>query len=69
MADSERKSLVWAIKKGLLTLSVDDLFQIAKLVGPVQGIDWSILWSGDEDEYFEYIEIRGQTSVTKVWKA
>ncbi len=41
MADSERKRLVWDIKKTLLTLSVDELFQIAKAVGAVPGMDES----------------------------
>ncbi len=43
MADSERKRLVWDIEKTLLTLSVDELFQIAKAVGAVPGMDESIL--------------------------
>jgi len=55
MADSERKRLVWAIKKTLLTLSVDELFQIAKSVGPVAGIDESRVESTDEEGGFEYI--------------
>lgn len=55
MADGERKRLVWAIKKTLLTLSANELFQIAKSVGPVPGMDESRLESTDEEGCFEYI--------------
>lgn len=55
MADSERKRLVWDIKKTLLTLSVDELFQIAKSVGAVPGMDESRVNSTDEEGCFEYI--------------
>lgn len=55
MADGERKRLVWAIKKTLLTLSIDELFQIAKSVGPVPGMDESRVKSTDEEGCFEYI--------------
>ncbi|XP_046718415.1 uncharacterized protein LOC124394318 [Silurus meridionalis] len=55
MADSERKSLVWTIKKGLLTLSADELFQIAKSLGPVPGVDRSRLAPMDEEACFDYI--------------
>lgn len=55
MADGERKSLVWNIKKTLLTLSANELFQIAKLVGQVPGMDESRLESTDEEGCFEYI--------------
>ncbi|KAK2866349.1 hypothetical protein Q7C36_002405 [Tachysurus vachellii] len=55
MADGERKRLVWAIKKTFLTLSVDELFQIAKSVGPVPGMDEFCVKSTDEEGCFEYI--------------
>ncbi len=55
MADSERKRLVWDIKKTLLTLSIDELFQIAKAVGAVPGMDESRVNSTDEEGCFEYI--------------
>lgn len=55
MADSERKSLVWDIKKSLLTLTADELFQLAQSVGPVSGKDASTLQIGEEDSCFEYI--------------
>lgn len=55
MADSERKKLVWIIKKDLLALSSDELFQIATTLGPVPGMDESSFSSGDEEACFEYI--------------
>lgn len=55
MADGERKTLVWAIKKNLLALSADELFQIAKSLSPAPGVDQSRLKSGDEEACFEYI--------------
>ncbi|XP_063320737.1 uncharacterized protein LOC134618988 [Pelmatolapia mariae] len=55
MAEGERRSLVWAIKKDLLTLSADELFQIAKSLGPVPGVDQSCLKSGDEDSCFDFV--------------
>lgn len=39
MADKERKSLVWDIRKNLLSLSPDELFQIAEQVGAFPGRD------------------------------
>ena len=55
MADSERKSLVWDIRKGLFTLTSDQLFQIALKVGSVTGKDPSELSSEDAEGSFEYI--------------
>lgn len=55
MADSERKGLVWSIKKSLLTLTADELFQLARSVGPVPGKDSSTLQVGEEESCFEYI--------------
>ncbi len=46
---------MWDIKKTLLTLSVDELFQIAKAVGAVPGMDESRANSTDEEGCFEYI--------------
>lgn len=43
MAEGERKGLVWAIKRTLLTLSADELFRIAKSVGSVPGMDESCI--------------------------
>ncbi|KAG8013699.1 hypothetical protein GBF38_022324 [Nibea albiflora] len=55
MADTERKSLVWNIRKSLLSLSSNELFQIAEKVGSVPGRDPSELSSGDAEGCFEYI--------------
>lgn len=55
MADSGRKSLVWDIRKGLLALSPEQLYEIAADVGPVSGKDPSELSSGDAEGSFEYI--------------
>lgn len=55
MADSERKGLVWDIKKSLLTLTADELFQLARSVGPVPGKDASTLQVGEEENCFEHI--------------
>lgn len=55
MVDGERKSLVWAINKDLLTLSADKLFQIAKSVALVPEMDQSRLKLGDEESCFKYI--------------
>lgn len=55
MADQERKSLVWDIRKSLLSLSSNELFQIASTVGPVPGKDAAELSSADVEGCFEYI--------------
>lgn len=55
MADGERKSLVWSIKKDLLNLPADELFQIARSVGPVSEVEPLHLESTDEEDCYEYI--------------
>ena len=55
MAESERKSLVWDIRKSLFTLSAGELFQIAKNVGPVAGQDRPELEEEDQERCFDYI--------------
>lgn len=55
MADGERKGLVWSIKKSLLMLTADELFQLTQRVGPVPGKDSSKLQVGEEESCFEYI--------------
>lgn len=55
MANRERKSLVWTIKKSLLTLTADELFQLAESIGPVSGKDGSTFQVEDEESSFEYI--------------
>lgn len=55
MAEKERKSLVWDIRKNLLSLSPDELFQITEQVGAFPYRDPSELSSGDAEGCFEYI--------------
>lgn len=55
MADRERKNLVWEIRKRLLALSPDELFHLAKEVGPVPDKDPSELDSEDAEGCFNYI--------------
>ncbi len=55
MAESERKSLVWDIRKSLLTLSAGELYQIAKNVGPVAGRDRLELDEEDQEGCFDHI--------------
>lgn len=56
MANSERRGLVWDIKKSLLTLTADELFQLAQRVGPVPGKGPSTLQVGDEYGCFEHVD-------------
>ncbi|XP_061882771.1 uncharacterized protein LOC133633945 [Entelurus aequoreus] len=55
MADRARKNLVWEIRKGLLSLSPEELFQIANGVGPVLDEDPSQLDSEDVNGCFDHI--------------
>ncbi|RXN31420.1 Retrovirus-related Pol poly from transposon [Labeo rohita] len=55
MADRARRSLVWDIRKCLITLSADELFRVAKIVGPVPGRDQSELDPEDSDSCFDHI--------------
>lgn len=53
--NGERKKLMWDIKKGLLTLSANELFHIAQSMSPVPGEEKPQLEEGDEEGCFEYI--------------
>lgn len=55
MTDHTRKRLVWNIRKDLITLPADELFRIAKIIGPIQGKDSSELDLEDSEGCFEYI--------------
>ncbi|CAL8294657.1 unnamed protein product [Merluccius merluccius] len=55
MAESGRKSLVWDIRKSLLTLSAGELYEVAKNVGPAAGPDQPELDAEDEEGCFEHI--------------
>lgn len=53
--NTERKKLVWSIKKSLLTLSARQLFQIVKALGQVPEMDQSDLTAEDEEGCFNYV--------------
>ncbi|KAL1269483.1 hypothetical protein QQF64_031772 [Cirrhinus molitorella] len=55
MVDRARRSLVWDIRKCLITLSADELFRVAKIVGPVPGRDQSELDPEDSENCFDHI--------------
>ncbi|KAL1269016.1 hypothetical protein QQF64_031305 [Cirrhinus molitorella] len=55
MVDHARRSLVWDIRKCLITLSADELFRVAKIVGPVPGRDQSELDPEDSESCFDHI--------------
>lgn len=55
MLESGRKSLMWDIRKSLLTLSAGELLHIAKGMGPVSDRDHSELQEGDQEDCFDYI--------------
>ncbi|CAL8382996.1 unnamed protein product [Arctogadus glacialis] len=63
MADSGRKNLVWDIRKSLLALSGEELYQLTKTVGPVSGKEQSELEEGDQEGCFEYINASMYTSL------
>ncbi|KAK0133562.1 hypothetical protein N1851_030936 [Merluccius polli] len=49
MSNGGRKSLVWDIRKGLLTLSAEELFRVARAVDPALDADQSELTEGDQE--------------------
>lgn len=55
MSNDGRKSLVREIRRSLLNLSAEELFEIAKAVGPIPGRDVSDLEVGNEDDCFDFI--------------
>ncbi|KAI2652606.1 hypothetical protein H4Q32_005853 [Labeo rohita] len=55
MSSSGRKSLVWDIRKRLLTLSAGELLQVARAVEPVSNEVQSELVEGDEEGCYDYI--------------
>lgn len=55
MAESGRKSLVWDIRKSLLTLAAGELYEVAKNVGPAAGPDQLELDEEDQEGCFEHI--------------
>lgn len=55
MSKDGRKSLVWDIRKGLLTLSAEELFRVARAVDPVLDVDQSELMDGDQEVYYDHV--------------
>lgn len=55
MSSGGRKSLVWDIRKSLLTLSAEELFRVARAVNPVSDMDQSELVEGDQEECYDHI--------------
>ena len=55
MAADKRKSLVWEIRKSLFTLSAEELFHIAKAIGPVPERDSAEISATDLEGCFDYV--------------
>ena len=55
MSNGGRKSLVWDIRKGLLTLTVEELFRVARAVDPELDADQSELTQEDQEVYYDHI--------------
>lgn len=55
MADRERKSLIWDIRKSLFSLSPSNLFEIAKNISPVPGGEQPTLEEEDHEGCLDYI--------------
>ncbi len=55
MSSGGRKSLVWDIRKSLLTLSAGELLQVARAVEPVSSEDQSELVEGDQEGCYDHI--------------
>lgn len=55
MSKCGRKSLVWDIRKGLLTLSAEELFRVARAVDPTLDADQSELMEEDQEVYYDHI--------------
>lgn len=55
MFDNERKSFVWTIKKGLHSLTTEEIFQLTQSIGPVDELETDKLDKNDEQSCFEYL--------------
>lgn len=55
MSGGERKSLVWDIRKSLLTLSAEELLKVARVVDPESRVDQSELEEGDQEGCYDHI--------------
>lgn len=55
MSSGGRKSLVWDIRKSLLTLSAEELLRVARAANLVSDVDQSELVEGDREECYDHI--------------
>ncbi|KAE8292497.1 hypothetical protein D5F01_LYC09867 [Larimichthys crocea] len=55
MSNGGRKSLVWDIRKSLLTLSAEELFRVARAVDPELDADQSEPMERDQEVYYDHI--------------
>ncbi|ROJ57634.1 PiggyBac transposable element-derived protein 4 [Anabarilius grahami] len=55
MSSGGRKSLVWDIRKSLLTLTAEELLRVARAVNPVSDVDQSELVERDQEECDDHI--------------
>ena len=55
MLNGGRKSLVWDIRKSLLTLSAEELFRVARAVDPELDADQSEPMERDQEVYYDHI--------------
>ncbi|XP_046692674.1 uncharacterized protein LOC124377300 [Silurus meridionalis] len=55
MSSGGRKSLVWDIRKSLLTLTAEELLRVARAVNPVLDVDQSELVEKDQEECYDHI--------------
>ncbi|ROL43703.1 hypothetical protein DPX16_21864 [Anabarilius grahami] len=55
MSSGGRKSLVWDIRKSLLTLTAEELLRVARAVNPVSDVDQSELVERDQEECYDCI--------------
>ncbi|GAA6112051.1 uncharacterized protein LOC125013048 [Tachysurus ichikawai] len=53
MSSGGRKSLVWDIRKSLLTLTAEELLWVARAVNPVSDVDQSELVERDQEECYK----------------
>lgn len=55
MSSGVRKSLIWDIRKSLLTLSAEELLRVTRAVSPVSEVDHSEFEEGDQEECYDHI--------------
>lgn len=55
MQSSGRKSLVWDIRKSLLTLSAEELLRVARAVDSSLDVAQSELLEGDQETWYDHV--------------